>query len=182
MRKSAMAAIAVAVMSLALLLGGCSNAKNDGKAEAVKGALQTSYLLEKEKVTLSNGLFEKPAAPGSAAMNRTQVWEQPVAGDLNADGKADAAVCLINSPGGSGTFYYIAAAVYDGNAKNYKGTNAVLLGDRIRISEIRIEKQIITVVYNDRQPGEPMTAPPIVSIAKKFRLDNGLLTEVAGPG
>lgn len=39
----------------------------------------------------------KQTAPGSAAVNKIQVWEQPIIGDLNTDGKEDAAVGLINS-------------------------------------------------------------------------------------
>jgi len=123
-------------------------------------------------------VFEKPAAPGSEAMNKTQVWDQPVIGDLNADGKEDAAVCLINSSGGSGTFYYIAAAIKDANTKSYKGTNAALLGDRIQLSKISIENSIITVIYNTRKLGEAMSAAPTVTVSRTFSVDNGLLIEL----
>lgn len=148
------------------------------KSGVAVGALNATYSLGKESITLVNGLFEKNAAPGSSTVNRTQVWDKPVIGDLNADNVADAALCLINSPGGSGTFYYIAAYVKDSQTQNYKGTNAILLGDRIQVSEISIENNIITVVYNDRNPNEAMSATPTVAVSRKFVVDNGSLKEM----
>lgn len=177
MKKSAIILIAT-VISTVLLFSACTQVISDSKAEVVAGALNSSYLIGKESITLVNGVFEKPAAPGSAAVNKTQVWDQPVIGDLNDDRKDDAAVCLINSPGGSGTFYYIAAAIKDANTKSYKGTNMVLLGDRIQLSKISIENRIITVVYNARKPGEPMAVTPTVTITRKFLVDNGSVKEM----
>lgn len=178
MKKSRITLIAAVIIGSVLLFSGCAKTANDSKAEAVSGALNASYSLGKESITLVNGVFEKQAAPGSATVNKTQVWEQPVIGDLNADGKEDAAVGLINSPGGSGTFYYIAAAIKDAGTKNFKGTNAVLLGDRIQLSKISIENNIITVAYKTRKPNEPMTAAPSVEVSKKFKVENGSLKEI----
>lgn len=178
MKKSWQTLIVTITIGSVLLFSACTKTTSDSKAEVVAGALNSSYLLGKESITLANGVFEKKAAPGSAAVNKTQVWEQPVIGDLNADGKEDAAVCLINSPGGSGTFYYIAAALKDANTNNYQGTNAVFLGDRIQLSQISIENNIITVVYNTRKLNEPMTATPSVTVSKKFKVDNGFLKEI----
>lgn len=180
MKKLVMTLI-VTLIGATLLLSACTKTPSDSKAEVVSGALNASYLLGNENVTLANGVFEKKVAPNSAAVNKTQVWEQPVIGDLNADGKEDAAVGLINSPGGSGTFYYIAAAIKDADTKSYKGTNAVLLGDRIQLSKISIENNIITVVFNARKPGEAMTATPTVSVSKKIKVENGQLKEIPGP-
>lgn len=178
MNKSKIAFTAILIIISVLVLSACTKAPGELRAEVVSGALNTSYVLGKEIITLVNGVFEKPAALGSAAMNKIQVLEQPVIGDLNADGKEDAAICLINSPGGSGTFYYIAAATRDANAKNYKGTNAAFLGDRIQLLKISIENNIITAVYNTRKPNEAMVVPPTVMVSKKFKVENGLLTEI----
>lgn len=178
MKKSRIFLLVTMLIGSVLLFSACAKTASDSKAEVVAGALNSSYLLGKESITLVNGVFEKKAAPGSSAVNKTQVWEQPVIGDLNADGKEDAAVGLINSPGGSGTFYYLAAAIKNADTKNYQGTNAVLLGDRIQLSKISIENGIITVAYNARKPGEAMTAAPTVSVSKKFKVENGSLKEI----
>lgn len=180
MKKIRISLIAAIIISSVLLLTACTRGTSDSKAEVVAGALNSSYMLEKESITLVNGVFEKKAAPNSSAVNKTQVWEQPIIGDLNADGIDDAAICLINTPGGSGTFYYIAAAIKDSNTKNYKGTNAVFLGDRIQLSKISIENNIITVVYNKAEAGKAITAAPSVTVSKKFKVENGLLKEITG--
>jgi hypothetical protein len=178
MKKSRIILMVTMLIGSALLFSACAKTTSYSKDEAVAGALNASYLLGKESITLANGVFEKPVAPGSAAVNKTQVWEQPVVGDLNADGKEDAAVALINSPGGSGTFYYIAAAIKDVDTKKLKGTNTVLLGDRIQLSNVSIENGIITVAYIARKPGEAMTAAPSVAVSKKFKVENGSLKEI----
>lgn len=178
MKKSRIKLIAAIIIGSALLLTACTRGTNDSKDAVIAGASNSSYLLGKESITLVNGTFEKQAAPNSSAVNKTQVWEQPIIGDLNADGINDAAVCLINTPGGSGTFYYIAAAIKDSNTKNYKGTNAVFLGDRIQPSKISIENNMITVVYNDKKVDKAATAAPSVTVSKKFRVENGLLKEI----
>lgn len=178
MNKSKIACIAMLIIVSVLALSACAKTPGELRAEALSGALNTSYVLEKEIITLVNGVFEKPTAPGSAAMNKIQVLEQPVIGDLNGDGKEDAAICLINSPGGSGTFYYIAAVTRDGNTKNYQGTKAVFLGDRIQLLKISIEDNIITAVYNTRKPNEAMAIAPTVMVSKKFKVENGLLIEI----
>jgi hypothetical protein len=185
MNKSRIILIAAMIIGSVLLFTACtpgtSDSKaSDSKAEVITGALNSTYLLGKESITLVNGIFEKKAAPNSSAVNKTQVWEQPIIGDLNADGKDDAAVCLINTPGGSGTFYYIAAAINDANMKNFKGTNAVFLGDRIQLSKLSIENNIISVTYNEIQAGKAMTATPSVTVSKKFKVENGLLKEITG--
>lgn len=177
MKKLRIPLIVTIIIGSLLLFSACTKIASDSKAEVVAGALNASYLLGKERITLVNGVFEKPVAPGSAAVNKTQVWEQPVIGDLNADGKEDAVVGLVNAPGGSGTFYYIAAVIKDQNTKTYQGTNAALLGDRIQLSKISIENNIITVVYTTRKPGEAMSAVPSVTVSKKFKVENGLLKE-----
>ena len=178
MKKLRIILMVTMLIGSVLLFSACAQEKSDSKAEVVAGALNSSYMLGKESITLVNGVFEKKAAPGSAAVDKTQVREQPVIGDLNAEGKEDAVVCLINSSGGSGTFYYIAAAIKDATTKNYNGTNAVLLGDRIQLSKISIVDNIITVVYNTRKPNEAMTAAPSIAVSKKFKVENGMLKEI----
>jgi hypothetical protein len=178
MKKSGIILLTAMIIGSILLLTACTRETSDSKAEVIAGALNSTYLLGKESITLVNGVFEKKAAPNSSAVNKTQVWEQPIIGDLNADGIDDATVCLINTPGGSGTFYYIAAAIKDANTKSYKGTNAVFLGDRIQLSKLSIENNVITVTYNEIQAGKAMTATPSVTVSKKFKVDNGLLKEI----
>jgi hypothetical protein len=112
--------------------------------------LQASYRIERQEVRLINGQAEAEAAPGSATKIKTSVFGQPVFGDLNEDGNMNAALLLVHQPGGSGTFYYVAAAL---NANGtFRGTNAVLLGDRIAPQTTEILDGVVIANYADRRP------------------------------
>src|SRR5260221_5239002 len=101
-------------------------------------ALNATYTIGQRQVTVSNGIFEEPAAPGSAAKATTRVSDKGAVGELNADGKPDAAVILTSSGGGSGTFYYVAGVLGTAHGKG-DTTNAIQLGDRIVVDAVRIE-------------------------------------------
>jgi len=137
-----------------------------------------TYNIGDEKVTLVDGkAVGKLAEPGSAMRTVTKIVGRPASGDLNRDGKVDAAVILMQDPGGSGTFYYIAAAVnVNGQAQ---GTNAILLGDRIALRTVRIISGQIIVSYADRKPSEPFAAKPTVPVTKRFVLQGQVLKEAA---
>ena len=116
--------------------------------------LDAAYTIENQKISLINGIAETMSAPGSATMSRTSVFGTPVFGDLDGDGDDDAAVFLTHLPGGSGTFYYVAAALNkDGK---YHGTNAVLLGDRVSLQNLEIRNGVVLANYADRKFTEPM--------------------------
>jgi hypothetical protein len=132
----------------------------------------TSYIIEGEEFKLEGGKNEKEVAPGAASRTRTAVWSgEPQYGDLDADGANDAVIILTQSHGGSGTFYYIAAALKDRKTNKYVGTNGVLLGDRIAPQNFVIEKGTVIVNYADRNPGEAFSVRPSVGITKRLHLD-----------
>ena len=94
---------------------------------ALVGVLNNTYLIENQAVPLVNGRAEFQATPGSAIKITTEVFGKPAFGDLNQDGRDDAALFLVHDPGGSGTFYYVAAAIatkdsYGGRMRFYWGT------------------------------------------------------------
>lgn len=128
-----------------------------------------SYLVGNEGFGLINGRAEKPIA-NSTTKNTLTMFGEPVYGDLNSDGKQDAAVLLVNEPGGSGTFYYavlainISSSIY--HEPNYQATNALLLGDRIAPQTVEIHVGQAVYNYADRNANEPMTVQP--SVGKSF--------------
>lgn len=81
--------------------------------------------------------------------------------------------------GGSGTFYYAAAALSTGSG--YQGTNAILLGDRIAPQSTQIENGVIVVNYADRNPGEDFSVQPSLGMTKTLELQDGVLVEKPGP-
>ena len=126
----------------------------------VGGVYEATYLIEKQVVQLVQGRAETQAAPGSASRVTTAVFGKVVYGDLDADGHDDAALFLVHDPGGSGTFYYVAAAIV--KKGSYRGTNAVLLGDRVAPQSIQIRNGVIVAAYNDRRSDQPMAAVPTI--------------------
>jgi len=101
--------------------------------------------------------------------------EERAYGDINNDEKIDTVVFLAESGGGSGVFIY--AAAYVSGPVNYKGTNAIFLGDRIAPQSISIANGAVTVRYLDRNEDEPLAAEPTISAAKVFTYQGGELVE-----
>ena len=148
--------------------------------QGAKDLQNATYIINGQPVTLVNGVAELPAAPGSAEKAITRYFGNAVDIDLNSDGKMDSGFLLTQAPGGSGTFFYVAAAFQNPDG-TYQGTNAIFLGDRIvpQITNVDPNNPAQFVVnYADRATGQPMSARPTRGVSKTFRLDNGILVEV----
>lgn len=132
-----------------------------------KDPQNATYTIEGEKVTLIDG---------KSADGNTTMFGEPAVGDLNGDGESDAGVILVVA-GGSGTFYYSAAALNNTSTYTYDGTNGIFLGDRIAPQTKSIANQIYTVNFAERAEGEPMTSQPSVNVSKYFKVNGTTLTE-----
>lgn len=139
------------------------------------GYKDATYEIAGKPVTLKNGLSEVEAAPGSASKVATRFFGNEATADLNGDGLVDVAFLLTQSTGGTGTFYYAVVALR--TADGWKGTNAVLLGDRIAPQTTNISGATILVNYADRNPGEAMATRPSLGVTKRLSVVNGRLTE-----
>lgn len=135
-----------------------------------------TYSIENKNITLKDGYSEEEIAPGSASKLITRYFGNEVFGDFNGDGLDDIAFLLTQSSGGSGTFYYLVVAL--GSENGCKGTNAILLGDRIAPQTTEFRDGEIIVNYAERKPGEPMTATPSVGVSKYFKISAGGLVEI----
>lgn len=126
-----------------------------------------SYGINGQMVKLVDGVSERESVPGSSSKTITKYFGNEIQKDLNNDGKQDVAFLLTEEMGGSGTFYYVVAAL--ATDTGYEGSQAVLLGDRIspQTTESGPENSII-VNYLDRGPKDPMATAP--SIGKSLRL------------
>ena len=163
--------------ALTVALVFCDHAGSPGGAPG--GVFNATYLIEKLVVRLTDGRAEVQSAPGSAIKITTVVFGEPVYGDLNYDGREDAALFLMHDPGGSGTFYYVAAAIAANDI--YQGTNAVLLGDRVFPRTIHIRNGVVVAEFDDRNPDQPMAAAPSIAKTMYLRLNEGYLTAIKPP-
>ncbi|HSN04732.1 MAG TPA: hypothetical protein VLS44_07085 [Nitrospira sp.] len=161
-------AILIPVLGGSLSVASASPAATDPR--------EAAYWIGQELVSLAAGRSEKEAVPGSTMTVVTTLVEEPVPGDLNGDGVEDAAVWLLQQPGGTGSFLYVAVALnIEGR---FVGTNAVFVGDRIVPQAMRIQNGILSVTYVDRHTGEPMAARPSVGVTKNLTVTGGVLAEV----
>ncbi|WKE65513.1 hypothetical protein PVT67_17880 [Gallaecimonas kandeliae] len=158
---------------LALLLTACQ-----GQAPSFKELGTVDYQLELSPdgyVTLNQGQYAGPAAPGSATKLKVRLADSFATGDLDGDGTLDAAAVLVAEPGGSGSFAYLAAVV--GKDGKLHGVASVFLGDRIKVTAVAIKDGVISVTWLDRAPGEPMAAAPTQEVTRNYRLDGNQLVQ-----
>lgn len=174
--------ILIAIIVVLLLVGGFYllndyiYTEKQGETGFQKGYKDTTYTIEEEQVTLVNGEAIVDVAPGSATKITTRVFGNEAEGDLNGDGVSDIAFLLTQDTGGSGTFYYVVAALK--TDAGYQGTNAVFLGDRIAPQSTEVRGGEVIVNYADRKLGEALTVSPSVGISKYFKVMGTTLVEV----
>jgi hypothetical protein len=132
-----------------------------------------TFRIDGDTMTLVNGRAEREAAPGSATKVTTMLADPRTSGDVDGDGRPDTVVVLVYQPGGSGTFFYLAALLNPTSGGTT--TPAVLLGDRIKVTGLRLEGRAIVVDLLDRSAGQPFSVSPTVSATKRFVVDRGAL-------
>jgi hypothetical protein len=135
-----------------------------------------SYNIQGKDVQLKDGYSEEEIAPGSASKLITRYFGNELRGDFDGDGLSDTAFLITQNSGGSGTFYYLTVAL--SSNMGCKGTNAILLGDRIAPQTTGYEDGKIVVNYADRGSGEPMTSRPSIGVSRYFEIKDGILVEI----
>lgn len=139
-----------------------------------------TYEIDGSLVALVNGKAETGSAFGSASKVVIQYFGNEGVGDLNGDGTSDVVFLLTQSGGGTGTFYYAVAALK--TAEGYKGTNAILLGDRIAPQTTELHDREIVINYAERKPGDSMTISPSIGVSKYLKIENEKLMEMIKQG
>jgi hypothetical protein len=143
-----------------------------GQRSGVTDYKNATYDIEGNLVTLSNGGAEQ-TVQGSSATLTTKLFGNEATGDLNGDGIPDIAFLLTQDAGGSGTFYYVVAAVHNADG-TWRGTNGVFLGDRIAPQTTQIQNGQLIVNYADRPAGAPMTARASEGKSMYLKLDSSM--------
>jgi heat shock protein HslJ len=112
-----------------------------------------------QPVTLADGRWQGvPFAPGGAERPRVELARNGIArGDIDGDGRDEAAVLLLESGGGTGMNHYVAVvAERDGAPRNVA---TALLGDRVQIMRFSVEAGRVVVEAVVSGPDEPMCCP-----------------------
>ncbi len=110
---------------------------------------------------------------GKSASGKTEILPAfEATGDLNNDKIYDVALVIKQTPESS-PFFYLVAAIKNNNG--YRITNAILIGENIEPINVGIGTGDISMVYLDRNPGEPTSAKPTVQRQKSFQVVSGVL-------
>ena len=135
--------------------------------EALQNAEYLSEFTDIGRVQLVDGEHREAIVEGGAAELMVRMIGHTL-GDLDGDGKEDAAVLLVTSAGGSGTFRHLAAVINrDGVPEN---TATELLGDRVKVVKISIQEGLIVVDLLTHGREAPM-AEPSLKVRSVFQLE-----------
>ena len=156
-RSVAFGALTLCLLVMAFLLSGCAGQQPYGQepnlidgeiapltVEVLKNATYKSEFVKAGQAQLQDGMYEEQIAPDSASKVTLRLSEHFASGDVNADGLDDAAVVLVASGGGSGTFYTLEIVVNNLGYPIHVYTAS--LGDRIRVESLEIADYVITGV------------------------------------
>jgi heat shock protein HslJ len=161
-----------------LLIGGFLfyKFKNTNVSEKVSSYKDINYIIDGQNIKLVNGVSEVEATPGSASKVVTKYFGNEYKGDIDGDSREDVVFLITQESGGSGTFFYVVAALNTVNG--YVGSDGYLLGDRIAPQNTGISmnpnhKNVVVVNYADRAPGESMTTRPSIGKSAYLKIDPG---------
>lgn len=129
--------------ALMLQMVACHAARQTLTANELRSGEYRSAWSSKGKIRLRDGIYQEKIAPDSATELVVRLTDKIAFGDLNGDGVEDAAVILVSDPGGSGTFYDLAAVINREGKAEYAAS--VFLGDRVKVEKIDIRSGQIVV-------------------------------------
>jgi hypothetical protein len=105
-------------------------------------------------ITLVNGSFTEGSGSGVFSVQMLNLYGF---GDLNGDGKDDAAILLAESGGGSGSFISLLAITNQAGLPHQE--SQVQLGDRIQINSVDISSGVIHLNMVVQGPIDPLCCP-----------------------
>jgi hypothetical protein len=120
-------------------------------------------------VTLVNGSYSDGSGTSAFSVQMLGVYAY---GDLNGDGKDDAAIILSESGGGSGEFESV-IAVLNQDGKPHQVSQAQL-GDRVLIKSIDISSGVIHLNMVVQGPNDPICCPSLAQKQNYWLIDNRL--------
>jgi hypothetical protein len=121
-------------------------------------------------VKLVNGAYSEGSG---ATYYSVQLLDVYAYGDLNGDGKSDAAVILAENGGGSGTFESV-VAVYNENGVPVQAGQAAL-GDRVLVNSVKIEAGAVVLDMVVQAPNDPMCCPTLPTTQTFRPVSGGLV-------
>ncbi len=123
----------------------------------------------KRTITLANGSYSESAGGISYSVRMLDAY---ALGDLNGDGKADAAVLLAENGGGSGVFISLIAVINQDGAPHQQ--SQAELGDRVLVNSAAISSGVIHLDMIVPGPNDPSCCPTLPQNQDYWLIDNQL--------
>jgi hypothetical protein len=120
-------------------------------------------------VTLVNGSFSEGSGATAYSVRMLEVY---AFGDLNGDGRVDAAVILAENGGGTGVFESVMAVIDLDGAPHQAGQ--VQLGDRVLVNSADISLGVIHLNTMVQGPNDPLCCPSQPEVQSFWLLGNNL--------
>lgn len=164
---------ALLLVLLALFSAAGADERPGGAAADLGGITVRSDRFPSGTVTLRNGEYRAPAAPGSAAETVVTLTDRRAFGALN--GRDAAVVVIVTDPGGSGTFFDLALLIKGG--RGWINADTVALGDRVKVRSLGFRDHEVIAAMTVHGPGDALCCPTR-EITRKFRIqDNRLVVQ-----
>lgn len=120
-------------------------------------------------IKLVNGAYSEGSGANAYSVQMLEVY---AFGDLNGDGKADAAVILAENGGGSGIFESVIAVTDQAGQPHQQ--SQLLLGDRIQIKSVDISFGVVHLDMMVQGPNDPLCCPSLAQKQNFWLIDNRL--------
>ncbi|MDH3948318.1 MAG: META domain-containing protein [Gammaproteobacteria bacterium] len=169
--------VSLIVLLVSLAMSGCTSVSHVN-ASSIQDLKNLSYQgIYAEPVTLKNGIYEgRPFVAGGASRPRVQFIEQlMVSGDMTGDGNDEAAVFLMASSGGSGSYTYL--AIVTKNGSSYQNIATKNLGDRVQVRALRLAEGTLILDFITAGPDDAMCCPSL-KMRNTYRLVAGQLKQI----
>lgn len=182
MKKNNMIFLALLLMAVVQMINNipvmAAIYNQEGKVHIRRSDVRNAtFSIDGMEVKLKNGQVRK-GTDSKFPEREIYIARKEIKGDINNDGISDAVVILAVNGGGSGTFLYAAAVISAGT--RLVGTNAILLGDRIKITGIEIAGGVIVINYLSHPEGSPLGSEPTEKRSKSLSFSSGKLAESGG--
>ena len=166
--------ILIGILSLAVLSAYFLYTNKVKEIGVKKDHKNIEYVIDGNRIKLTDGKNTSILVPGSSVELFTNYFGNELRTDLDNDGREDVAFIVTQNGGGTGTFYYVVAALNTENG--YIGSDGYFLGDRIapqniNNSDIPTNKNVIVVNYADRDADDAMTDEPHIGKSVYLKLD-----------
>ena len=169
---------------LVATLSACTSKTSSQPADCQPpGIDNVNFSIDSQEVVFEEGqaAVEIPDLDGKTAVINYRLIESAT-GDLDRDSDMDLAAVFQVDPGGSGTFYHLAAALNDGCRSH--AVESVYLGDRIQPESLtiygsdHIDAGMIVAGLNVFAKDQSLSEKPMFYLTRMFRVDSSQLIEI----